>query len=273
MIEGRLAEAHEPKNVLVDVIESAPDERTIKLRDEGGVILEATASEEEEENSGGACGAREEPTLREKDLITELEAVRNRTRELEAELDRVIKDHQHSEELLTEEVSRLCSKVREEKDKNGMLWRLHCAQFADYHDTIVCKDEEIHALRTRVRTLEGQMGREHPARAVHGTTPEIVGHIGEGATGEAVAPESDPGRSPTHPSLSALPGAESETRMLHAISSPRSVTRSGIAAARSREATGPDGRVRSTQTLVIHQWAGPSVIAKLPPDSTPDRAE
>ena len=33
------------------------------------------------------------------------------------------------------------------------------------------------------------------------------------------------------------------------------------------------GRVRSTQTLVIHQWAGPSVIAKLAPDSTPDRAE
>ena len=126
-----------------------------------------------------------------------------------------------------------------------MLWRLHCAQFADYDDTIVCKDEEIHALRTRVRTLGGRMGREHPARAVHGTTPEIIGHIGEGATGEAVAPESDPGRSPTHPSLSALPGAESETRMLHAISSPRSVTRSGIAAARSgevsasREATGP----------------------------------
>ena len=30
MIEGRLAEEHEPKNVLVDVIESAPDERTIK---------------------------------------------------------------------------------------------------------------------------------------------------------------------------------------------------------------------------------------------------
>ena len=34
-----------------------------------------------------------------------------------------------------------------------------------------------------------------------------------------------------------------------------------------------DGRVRSTQTLVIHQWAGPSVITKLAPDSTPDRAE
>ena len=58
--------------------------------------------------------AREEPTLREKELITELEAVRNRTRELEAELD-WIKDHQRSEELLTEEVSRLCSKVRGER--------------------------------------------------------------------------------------------------------------------------------------------------------------
>ena len=33
------------------------------------------------------------------------------------------------------------------------------------------------------------------------------------------------------------------------------------------------GEYASTQTLVIHQWAGPSVIAQLAPDSTPDRAE
>ena len=33
------------------------------------------------------------------------------------------------------------------------------------------------------------------------------------------------------------------------------------------------GEYVSTQTLVIHHWAGPSVIAHLAPDSTPDRAE
>ena len=33
------------------------------------------------------------------------------------------------------------------------------------------------------------------------------------------------------------------------------------------------GEYVSTQTLVIHQWAGPSVVAQLAPDSTPDRAE
>ena len=33
------------------------------------------------------------------------------------------------------------------------------------------------------------------------------------------------------------------------------------------------GEYVSTQTLVIHQWAGPSVTAQLAPDSTPDRAE
>ena len=36
---------------------------------------------------------------------------------------------------------------------------------------------------------------------------------------------------------------------------------------------GKMGEYASTQTLVIHQWAGPSVIAQLAPDSTPDRAE
>ena len=30
------------------------------------------------------------------------------------------------------------------------------------------------------------------------------------------------------------------------------------------------GEYVSTQTLVIHQWAGPSVVAQLAPDSTPD---
>ena len=33
------------------------------------------------------------------------------------------------------------------------------------------------------------------------------------------------------------------------------------------------GEYVSTQMLVIHQWAGPSVVAQLAPDSTPDRAE
>ena len=33
------------------------------------------------------------------------------------------------------------------------------------------------------------------------------------------------------------------------------------------------GEYVSTQTLVIHHWVGPSVIAHLAPDSTPDRAE
>ena len=33
------------------------------------------------------------------------------------------------------------------------------------------------------------------------------------------------------------------------------------------------GEYVSTQTLVIHQWAGPSVVAQHAPNSTPDRAE
>ena len=32
------------------------------------------------------------------------------------------------------------------------------------------------------------------------------------------------------------------------------------------------GEYVSTQTLVIHRWAGPSVVAQLAPDSTPDKA-
>ena len=103
MIEGRLAEAQELKNVPLGVTETAPDVRIIQLRDEGGVILETTASDragEEQETNGeqshseneeeeGGGGARAEPASSwEEELILELEAVQTRTHEPEAEMDR-----------------------------------------------------------------------------------------------------------------------------------------------------------------------------------------
>ena len=48
MIEGKLVESHQTKNVLVDVI--GPNRRaTIRLRDEQGVILEVPPEEESSE--------------------------------------------------------------------------------------------------------------------------------------------------------------------------------------------------------------------------------
>ena len=46
MIEGKLAENYEPRNVQVDVVELGASATAIKLRDEGGVILEIPPEEE-----------------------------------------------------------------------------------------------------------------------------------------------------------------------------------------------------------------------------------
>jgi len=84
LIEGKLGEEHEPKNVQVDVIELQPGVTAIKLRDEGGVIIEIPAEERSGEgqppgrgsrsrSTGGSeedvGGARGEPTAREAELM------------------------------------------------------------------------------------------------------------------------------------------------------------------------------------------------------------
>ena len=132
MIEGRLAEDYDPKNVEVSVIELAPGVTTIELRGEDGLIVEISADEgarlgqepsgESPINEGeGGAGAREDSASREEELRAELELARDRAHELEAELERVQESNAHSMELLTEEVSKLNTKVREEKEKYTTL--------------------------------------------------------------------------------------------------------------------------------------------------------
>ena len=59
MVDGKLTEEHELRNVQVDVIERGPGVRTIKLRDENGMFLEIPAGGElEEERKSGRAEAK-----------------------------------------------------------------------------------------------------------------------------------------------------------------------------------------------------------------------
>jgi hypothetical protein len=166
---GRLGEEHEPKNVQVDLTEVAPGAFAIKLRSADGVIAEVPAEETpsdenagdgehegdggepEEGEEGGAFPSREQELVaRVADAEEELEFVRDRARKLEAELEQV-------QDQITIEVSRLNDQVRDEKEKYRTLWRLNCAQLAEYDEGLAKKDEENRILRAKLGALETRM--------------------------------------------------------------------------------------------------------------------
>ena len=152
LIEGirKLEEQeHEPRNIQVDEIEASGD-ITVKLRGENGIILEVTGDQrgqgqEEETGDGVLAGARsvggneesgagrargsEEGSVHQEteEQRAELERAQERTVELEQELEGTREEQERTTERLTQEVNQLTAKVKEEKDKYSMLWRLNCA--------------------------------------------------------------------------------------------------------------------------------------------------
>ena len=123
LIEGKLAEDYEPKNVQVDVTALQHGITTIELRDESGVLLEIPAEDgtEEGRKSDGeksrsrsasvgpgtgdgeeAGGARVVSASREEELEGELESARDRIHELELELERACERAEEGKTRLAE---------------------------------------------------------------------------------------------------------------------------------------------------------------------------
>ena len=217
MVDGKLAEEHELRNMQVDVIERGPGVRTIKLRDENGMFLEIPAGGElEEERESGRAeaksresseeepdGARDDSTSRE-ELLGQLRAAYDRAHESETELGQARQSCEHA----AEEVSRLNTKVKEEKNKYMALWHMNYEQLLEQDEAMASRDEELQALRGRDEMLEAHPRSETPPRPVHeGSTgmhiSDATGYAGRSVAGVAVVPVSDPGRDPSHPLPSA----------------------------------------------------------------------
>lgn len=188
--------------------------------------------------SGDNGDAHEEPTLRE-ELLAELESLQDRARQLEEEL----RSRTHSWEQLTEEVSNHSSKVKGEKDKYTVLWRLNCAQLREFDEDMSRKDGEIHSLRARVDELEAHLGSGTPAG------PAITGPMGGTVPGVAVVPVPDPGRDLTQLSPSTSLSDERGARE-HAFRS-------------SRPTPPMSGRI------VSHKVTAPVSRGVTPPQTTP----
>ncbi len=231
LIEGKLGEETEPRNVQVDMVEDAAGKVGIQLRSEEGVIVdipleervtdEARETHEEEleaeegEDVGGAShledvavtSLREEKlTARAADAEAEAAAARDRILELETELERITEDRRLREEELAAEVSELSERVREEKEKYRILGRMNCDHLLEYDEALARKYEENELLRERVRELELEGKSMVPSSHVRSTgVTAPAATEGGGGTREAVVPVSDPGRSPGRPPLSGTP--------------------------------------------------------------------
>ena len=230
LIEGKLGEEHESKNIQVDVIELQPGVTAIKLQGKGGVIIEIPAEERSgegqppgrgsrsrstsEEDVGGARG---EPTAREAELMRQLESALDHECEMKLELERMQEDHEC-------EVSELNSKIREGKEKYTALWHMNCEQLSEYDEAIASKDEELQVLRARVEGLEAHSTYEcalHESDLRDGSTAGIGKHVGRDVTEGAVVPVSDPSQDLTHPLPLTFPVGEGGVPPSHATSSPR----------------------------------------------------
>ena len=214
LVEGKLEEQqHEPMNVQVDVIDGATGGITVRLRGESGTILElpadetgkrsggrprtrSTSSNDEEPEEIDDVRDREKAESREKELKIKLERALEHARELEEELEREKDNQERMVQQLTETVSQLEEKVKGEKEKYCMLWRLNCVQLQEHDEALASKDEEIITLRARVEALEDPGRGEPPPRSVRG--------LSGGVHWEAVVSVSDPGRGPTYPSPSTV---------------------------------------------------------------------
>ena len=206
MIEGRLVEkGHKPQNIEVHVIESEHG-FSIRLNDEGGVVLEVPQEEESasrgvtptsdieletreegaelEPATGSARGSGIEPPREDfEELRAELESARSHSIRLEAELKRV--------QGLAAEVSQLKERVRGEREKYSALWRMNCDRLVDHDSVMLAKEKEIDKLRARIEELEADSG----ARAGHipARHPD-AGHTGVCTETEPASPS--PRRTP-----------------------------------------------------------------------------
>ena len=179
IIEGKLTEeSHEPRNVEVVVTETE-GETTIRLQDEGGVIVEIPVEEEgraspttsETEagaepavrdshdglttNGGGGPGDDEVETSRALgELRTELESARVRVTALESELESVQERAVEEATRLQQEVSQLEERVRGERERYSALWRMNCERLLEHDEIIATKEEENDRLRAHIAELE-----------------------------------------------------------------------------------------------------------------------
>lgn len=226
LIEGKLGENREPRNVQVIVIGEGV---IVKLRDEGGVFAEIPADvgtterpdrdggedgvypveeeeEVEEELTGMTSSRHRDDTYAQEELELELEleevkkqleTTQIEVKKLMEELEKTRESYERALEVKDQVVSDLTDKVKHEKERT--LWRMNCQQLADYDENMASRDEELRALRDKVAVLEGKSGgpaRSSSAGVIPAHGDRTVDRGDRAVDRGAVVSVSDPGRDP-----------------------------------------------------------------------------
>jgi hypothetical protein len=170
LIEGKLAEGHDVRNVQVVVNETTTVNVTLSLVDEVGVFLDVEPFQKE----------LKEPSEREETLQMLAEA-EQRGFELQKELDEaremLIKEQEKTAQLTEElsssstattEVTELQAKLKAAQDKAKRIWHLNCAQSWVQEELLAAKDDRIGAVEAEIKLLKA--------------APRVSPHSGSGAS-------------------------------------------------------------------------------------------
>ena len=150
LIEGALNDLNrEPRNVQVLLLEAEAG-ITVSLQDEDGVFL--TAGPREAESRPETPDPEIESHSGEETLTAEVQSLRLALQTATAE-----------ESTLRAQVSALTAQLENEKKRTKDLWRLNCAQLAEFDSTLARKDDEMEALRGT--PVEGQFRAVTPVEA------------------------------------------------------------------------------------------------------------
>ena len=149
VIEGKLSETREVRNIQVIVQEREIGATKLFLLDDEGVFLET------ESGAGRESGrpARIEGAEHEK-LRREVEDLTRKLRETEQQVERSTTRADGA----TAEVESLRSQLKKEKERAKKLWALNCRRATEQENLLVEKDLEIEGLTAR---LEGHVNSEH----------------------------------------------------------------------------------------------------------------
>lgn len=149
LVEGAVTElGREPRNVQV-LLREAETGTTVCLQDKGGVFLTAEPLDALTRESPTPSGRLSPENGRET-----VEELREEVQSMRLALEAAREEGQQ----LRAQVSGLTAQLKKEKMRTKELWRINCAQLADFDATLALKEEEIEGLQHELADGHSRVG-------------------------------------------------------------------------------------------------------------------
>ena len=172
LIEGKLQESRDVRNIQVVVDETPTISLKLSLMDEDGVFLESTPIVKPVKEMGEDLTLRlTEAEQKNAELQVELAETREQLTKQQEETARLTEEM--SSTSTADEVRKLKDELKQEREKAKRAWRMGCAQVAEQESLLAKREDEIVELQERLRACM----RDAPPRShSSGSESEPVGH-------------------------------------------------------------------------------------------------